>query len=114
MVELHPVMNATKWRELRDAMCAVGSVTTYRIMRISGYCSSPDAEWFYHFQEGGYEDIRYVDIFATDQSHREEVGSTLKKFICRGRKPIMASGCMGMSHLDKPSTIWIEDRFGSE
>lgn len=86
MVELYPVMNGTKWRELRDAMCAVGSVTTYRIMRISGYYSSPDAEWFYHFQEGGYEDIRYVDIFATDQSHREEVGSALKKIHLPGEE----------------------------
>ncbi|UWU72480.1 MULTISPECIES: DUF6678 family protein [Bradyrhizobium] len=79
MAELHPVMNDTKWRELRDAMYAIGSATIYRIMRVNGYYSNPDAEWFYHFQEGGYDDIRYVDIFATDQPHRQQVGSALKK-----------------------------------
>jgi hypothetical protein len=79
MAELHPVMNNTKWRELRGAMYAIESATTYRIMRINGYYSDPDAEWFYHFQEGGYDDIRYVDIFATDQLHRQQIGSALKK-----------------------------------
>jgi hypothetical protein len=43
MAELHPVMNNTKWRELRVAIYAIGSRTTYRIMRINGYYSDPDA-----------------------------------------------------------------------
>ena len=79
MSELHPVMNNTKWRELRDAMYAIESTTTYRIKRINGYYSDPDAEWFYHFQEGGYDDIRYVDIFARDRSHRQQIGNALRK-----------------------------------
>jgi len=77
--ELLPVMNNTKWRELRAAMLAIEAVTTFRTMSTNGYYAAPDAEWFYHFQEGGYDDIRYVDIFATDESHRQKVGSALKK-----------------------------------
>ena len=79
MSELHPVMNNTKWREFRTAMLAIESVTTYRTMSTNGYYAQPDAEWFYHFQEGGYDYIRYVDIFATDKPHRQEIRSALKK-----------------------------------
>ena len=86
MAELHPVMNNTKWREMRGAMYAIEPVTTYRIMRINGYYSDPDAEWFYHFQEGGYDDIRYVDIFADNQLHRQQIGNALKKIHLPGEE----------------------------
>ncbi len=79
MTELHPVMNNTKWRELRAAMYAIDAVTTYRVMNINGHYSRKDAEWFYHVQAGGYDDIQYVDIFADGQSHRELIRSALKK-----------------------------------
>ena len=79
MAELQPVMNNTKWRELRAAMYSIESVTTYRILRINGYYSDPDAEWYYHFQDGGYDDIQYVDIFATNPLHRQQIGLALKK-----------------------------------
>jgi hypothetical protein len=78
MTELHPVMNNTKWRELRAAMHAIEPATTYRIMSINGYYGRADAEWFYHFQEGGYDDIRYVDIFANNALHRQQIASALK------------------------------------
>jgi hypothetical protein len=55
MTELHPVMNNTKWRELRAAMDAIEVATTYRVMNINGYYSEADTEWFYHFEAGGYD-----------------------------------------------------------
>ena len=78
MTELHPVMNNTKWREFRAAMLAIEPATTYRTMSIYGYYSRADAGWFYHFQEGGYDDIRYVDIFANNALHRQQIASALK------------------------------------
>ena len=47
-------------------------------MRTTGYYSQSDAEWFYHFRDGGYDDIRYVDIFADSEAHREQIRSALK------------------------------------
>jgi hypothetical protein len=78
MTELHPVMNNIKWRELRAAMYAIEAATMYRTMSINGYYSKADSEWFYHFQEGGYDDIRYVDIFANNALHRQQIASALK------------------------------------
>jgi hypothetical protein len=78
MTELHPVMNNTKWRELRAAMYAIEPATTYRTMSINGYYSIADSEWFYHFQQGGYDDIRFVDIFANNALHRQQIASALK------------------------------------
>ena len=79
MAELHPVMNKTKWDELRLAMHSIEPAPKYRCMITTGYYSDVDAEWFYHFQAGGYNDIQYVDIFANDELHREQIRSSLKK-----------------------------------
>ena len=64
MIERHGVMNNTKWEELRLAMYGIEPAPRCRCMTTSGYCSDADAEWFYHFRAGGYDDIRYVDIFV--------------------------------------------------
>jgi hypothetical protein len=47
-------------------------------MSINGYYSAADSEWFYHFQAGGYDDIRYVDIFANNALQRQAIASALK------------------------------------
>jgi hypothetical protein len=60
--------------------------TTYRCMTIAGHYSNPDAEWYYHFREEGYDHIRYVDIFANNQSHREQIRSALKKIHLPGEE----------------------------
>ena len=78
MTERHGVMNNTKWEELRLAMYGIETVTRYRCMITTGYYSDADAEWFYHFRDGGYDDIQYVDIFADGEGHREEIRSALK------------------------------------
>jgi uncharacterized protein DUF6678 len=73
------VMNHTKWEELRLAMYSIEPAPRYRCMTIAGHYSDFDAEWFYHFRAGGYDDIRYVDIFVEGQAHRERIRSALKK-----------------------------------
>jgi hypothetical protein len=78
LVEIHPVLNNTKWEELRLAMYAIEPPPRWRCMTITGYYSEADAGWFYHFRSGGYEDIQYVDIFTDSQTNRERIRSALK------------------------------------
>ncbi|MGQ3214773.1 DUF6678 family protein [Shinella sp.] len=78
-MELHPVMNNTKWDELRLAMYGLGSLTYFRAKDMNGYYSPPDAEWFHHFRTGGYETMVYVDIIAKDATHREAIRAALKR-----------------------------------
>jgi hypothetical protein len=86
MTDIHGVMDNTKWDELRLAMYAIKPTPRYRCMMINGHYSREDAEWFYHFREGGYEDIQYVDIFAESQPLREQISSALKKIHLPGEE----------------------------
>ena len=86
MVQSHGVMNNTKWEELRLAMYRTEPAPRYRCMTINGYYSHATTEWFYHFRAGGYDDIRYVDIFAESQPHREQISSALKKIHLPGEE----------------------------
>ena len=51
-----------------------------------GYYSRADAEWFYHFRAGGYDDIQYVDIFVEGPSHQELIRSALEKLHLPGEE----------------------------
>ena len=82
------VMNNTKWEELRLAMYSIEPAPKYRCMTNTGYYSDVDSEWFYHFRAGGYDDIRYVDIFAKNQPHRERIRIALKKIHLPGEETV--------------------------
>jgi hypothetical protein len=78
-VMLCPVMNTTKWDELRLEMYALTPPPAWSTLSTTGYHSRPDREWFYHFREGGYEHILYVDIKVETSVERERVRSCLRK-----------------------------------
>ncbi|MCM5692470.1 hypothetical protein Q1M64_21560 [Sinorhizobium meliloti] len=78
MDPLHPVMNNTKWDELRLAMHALDRRPLWRCKDVNGHYSDDDREWFYHFRSGGYASILYADITADDPSHREAIRAALK------------------------------------
>lgn len=61
---MYPVMNNTKWEELRAAMFELAKPSPKWRTRIlgSGFVSVWDSEWFYHFKDGGYEDLEWVEI----------------------------------------------------
>ncbi len=63
---MNPVMNNTKWEELRAAMCELAKPSPRWRTRLlaSGFESGWDAEWFYHFKDGGYDDLEWVEISA--------------------------------------------------
>jgi hypothetical protein len=82
----NPVMNNTKWDELRLAMCALDPTPAWSTLSTNGYQSSRDTEWFYHFRDGGYGDIAHVDIFATDEAMRQRVGDALRSIHVPGEE----------------------------
>jgi hypothetical protein len=78
---VHPAMNDTKWNELRLAMHELNSGSPrWRTRDIeSGYESSWDREWFYHFREGGYRTIEWVEIAADNSEQLSEVQTALAR-----------------------------------
>lgn len=61
---MHPLMNDTKWNELRLAMYGLNELTPrWRTLDLeNGYLSQWDREWFYHLRDGGYQFIQWVEI----------------------------------------------------
>jgi len=60
-----PAMNNTKWEELRLAMLDLEQPPRWRTRDIrTGYESPWDLEWCYHFRQGGYSSIEWVEIAA--------------------------------------------------
>lgn len=76
---LNPVMNNTKWNELRLEMYALKPTPAWSTLVTNGSHYGPDREWFHHFRDGGYEDIVHVDIHIETASQRELVRSALRK-----------------------------------
>ena len=81
MSDLVPLMNDTKWEELRLAMYALGTPRPrWRIRNIgSGYVCNWDTEWLYHFRVGGYRGTEWVEIAFSSPTQRDAVLSALAK-----------------------------------
>jgi len=75
----NPVMNNTKWDELRLVMYALTPPPLWSTLSTNSHKSRPDREWCYHFREGGYEDILQLDIQVETQEQRERVREALKR-----------------------------------
>ncbi|KTT07367.1 hypothetical protein NS2R_22370 [Pseudomonas oryzihabitans] len=72
-------MNNTKWDEIRLAMHALDPRPAWSTTSTRGYRSSPDREWFYRFQEGGYSDILHLDILVDSPEQRDRVRAALQR-----------------------------------
>jgi len=74
-VSMQPVLNNTKWRELQSAMYGLNSDSPkWRTRCITnGYISDWDGEWFYHFSEGGFTDIEWVELKIDSEEQRKLV-----------------------------------------
>ncbi|WP_319003335.1 DUF6678 family protein [Dickeya zeae] len=71
-------MNNTKWNEIRCAMLNTASPPLWKTTTLNGYESAPDSEWFYHFSEGGYSDIQYLDILTSSPEQHAVIGEILR------------------------------------
>lgn len=83
---LNPVMNNTKWNELRLAMYALKPAPKWSTLSTEGHEYGPDGEWFYHFRNGGYEDIAHVDIHTETPAQRESVRVALQRIHVPGEE----------------------------
>lgn len=85
---MNPLMNNTKWDELRLAMYGLDDLSPQWRTRDtdSGYVCRWDGEWFYHFREGGYEFIEWVEIKVTSPEQGAAVLAALKKIHLPGHR----------------------------
>ena len=84
---MSPVMNNTKWEELRLAMYGLGGLRPeWRTKDLSGYLSPWDGDWYYHFREGGYDTIQWVEIRATAPPQGEVVEAALRRVHVPGHR----------------------------
>lgn len=82
-----PVMNNTKWDELRLAMYGLDHMSPrWRTKDVSGYLSEWDGEWFHHFRSGGYDSIEWVEIQVTSPEQDAEVLTRLRKVHVPGQR----------------------------
>jgi hypothetical protein len=76
---LVPVMNDTKWDELRLAMYSLGrNGPQFRTKKVGASQPGPwDGEWYYHFRVGGYRTIEWVELKLRDATQRDIVANAL-------------------------------------
>ena len=77
-------MNKTKWDEIRLSMYNLGinmkTAIKWRTKDVkNGYISNWDGEWYYHFKNGGYETIEWLEISTPNNIIKEAILNELKK-----------------------------------
>jgi hypothetical protein len=81
------LMNNTKWEELRLAMLGLGDLRPrWRSKDVSGYVSSWDGEWYYHFRDGGFKSIEWVEIYIQSAEQDIAVLELLRRIHVPGHK----------------------------
>lgn len=85
---MFPVMNSTKWEELRLGMFALKTFSPkWRTRDVeSGYLSDWDGEWFYHFREGGYDTIEWLEIQTASPQQEAAVAAILQQIHVPGER----------------------------
>ena len=100
---MHPTMNDTKWEEVRLAMSSLGDPPPrWRARDLSGYLSSWDGEWFYHFRAGGYRTIEWVEIEVTSPAKDEAVLAALRAVHVPGERTAQGYRVFGHWYGDRP------------
>lgn len=84
---MNPVMNDTKWEELRTAMCVLPDAPRWRNRIVdTGYESPWNGEWFHHFLEGGYADVEWVEIKVSSPMQEAVVLAALREIHLPGHR----------------------------
>ena len=87
---MNHLLNHTKWEEIRLSMynlaINIKLAIKWRVKNIdNGYVSAWDSEWYYHFKNGGYEMIEWLEILTPDPSIQAFVLKELKKIHVPGK-----------------------------
>ena len=98
---LAPVMNNTKWDELRLAMYSLGPFHRTKDIE-TGFIPEWDGEWFHHFRNGGYESIEWVEIKVTSKEQDEAVTSALRAIHVPGERTEHGYRVFGYTRPGKP------------
>jgi hypothetical protein len=85
---VNPLLNSTKWDELRAAMYGLDTLSPqWRTQDLkSGYLSPWDGDWFYHFRASGYSTIEWVEIKTTTAEQTAAVLAALKSIHVPGHR----------------------------
>ena len=67
-------------------MYALPEKPAFRCKDANGFYSPPGKEWFYHFRQGGYTSILYVDLIASDDDQRNAILTELKRIGLAGHQ----------------------------
>ncbi|MET3135037.1 hypothetical protein AAKU55_005340 [Oxalobacteraceae bacterium GrIS 1.11] len=101
---MHPVMNDTKWDELRLAMYMVKPFPRWRTMDLeNAYLSSWDVDWFYHFREGGYKSIQWLEIATESPAQHHEVRGLLSRIHVPGE--VLPTGFRVFGYVDSAVSV---------
>lgn len=81
-------MNDTKWDEVRLAMYGLGDLRpAWRTRCVeNGFVTAWDREWFYHFRDGGYAMIEWVEIKIETDAQCDTVLEALKAIHVPGER----------------------------
>lgn len=84
---LHPVLNWTKWEELRLAMDGLGPLhPRWRTRDLAGSLSPWNGEWYDHFRQGGYLTIEWVEIEVATLEQEAAVLGLLRQIHVPGER----------------------------
>ena len=75
------VCNDTKWLELRACVLSfeIEQRPEFRSKSLSnGHISAWDKEWFYHFNNGGFDDIEWFELGRKHLDNNEMISGILK------------------------------------
>lgn len=80
-MNLARLMNDTKWDEIRLGMCELGELSPkWRTKDAeNGYICPWDREWFYHFRNGCYQSIEWLEISCDSPAQVAAVGAVLQR-----------------------------------
>ncbi len=102
--QFNPLMNNTKWEELRLGLYNLGSLSPkWRAKDLeTGYLSEWDGEWFYHFRNGGYSTIEYVEVKVSSEEMRKKVRDVLARVHVLGCETDIGFIVYGYSRKNQP------------
>ena len=78
--EYNSLMNNTKWKEIRMAMCNYPGTVLWRVRNIdNGLLSNWDSEWFNHFQLREYSKIDWLAIKVNSEEMKNNISHILRE-----------------------------------
>lgn len=103
-MSLARLMNNTKWEEIRLGMYELGDLSPkWRTKDVENqYICEWDGGWFYHFRNGGYECIEWLEIATTSPEQAAVVEAVLHRIRVPGERIGSIFRIFGYAPVGKP------------